>query len=292
MTIKRSKHAPYDERKRQRVLVTGSAGFIGGHLCKALAVDNDVVLYDIKTNMFDDIRRTKDIEAVIDTCDFVIHLAANADVRRSIAFPDEYWENNVEPTTVIQNRCHDNNTPLLYASSSCVHQWHKSPYGISKKVNEQTARDFQVGLRFTTVYGDGARDSMFMTKLKNNKLEYATNHIRDFVHVNDVVKAIMLLKDSLNQTMDLRMPALIPDTVDLKMPERPSTIPTEYDIGTGKGLIVSDLAKMINPNIEIREGHECEADNNTADISLMQKMGWYPKEPDAAEFINELRKNR
>jgi hypothetical protein len=49
---------------------------------------------------------------------------------------------------------------------------------------------------------------------------------------------------------------------------------------------------MINPNIEIREGHECEADNNTADISLMQKMGWYPKEPDAAEFINELRKNR
>ena len=50
--------------------------------------------------------------------------------------------------------------------------------------------------------------------------------------------------------------------------------------------------KMINPNIEIREGHECEADDNTADISLMQKMGWYPKEPDAAEFINELRKNR
>ena len=70
--------------------------------------------------MFDDIRRTKDIEAVIDTCDFVIHLAANADVRRSIASPDEYWENNVEPTTVIQNRCHANNTPLLYASSSCT----------------------------------------------------------------------------------------------------------------------------------------------------------------------------
>ena len=272
MKIKKSRQ----EQKRQRVLVTGSAGFIGGHLCKALAVDNDVVPYDIKTNMFDDIRRKEDIEAVIDTCDFVIHLAANADVRRSIAFPDEYWENNVEPTTVIQNRCHANKTPLMYASSSCIHQWHKSPYGISKKVNEQTARDFQVGLRFTTVYGDGARDSMFMTKLKYNKLEYATNHIRDFVHVNDVVKAIMLLKDRLNKTMDINMPV------------EASCMPTEYDIGTGKGLVVSDLAKMINPNIEIREGHECEADNNTADISLMQRMGWDPKEPDAAQFIKTV----
>jgi nucleoside-diphosphate-sugar epimerase len=85
MKIKKSRQA----QKHQRVLVTGSAGFIGSHLCKALAVDNDVVPYDIVTNMFDDIRRTEDIEAVIDTCDFVIHLAANADVRRSIAFPDE-----------------------------------------------------------------------------------------------------------------------------------------------------------------------------------------------------------
>jgi nucleoside-diphosphate-sugar epimerase len=277
MKIKRSGHAPYDEQKRQRVLVTGSAGFIGSHLIKALSVpymNIEVVEYDIKTGMFDDIRRTADIEEVIDTCDFVIHLAANADVRRSIAYPDEYWENNVEPTTVIQNRCEWNDIPLLYASSSCIHQWHKSPYGISKKVNEQTARPNQVGLRFTTVYGEGARDSMFMSKLMGNRLRYATNHIRDFIHVNDAVKAIMVIKRHLESTFRFNSYLINP----------------AYDIGTGKGLVVSDLAKIINPGIEIREGHECEADDNTADISEIMELGWKPEEPDAAIFTDEWNK--
>jgi len=263
--------------KKQRVLVTGSGGFIGSHLIKELSwpyMNIEVVEYDIKARMFDDIKRTADIEEVIDTCDFVIHLAANADVRRSIAYPDEYWENNVEPTTVIQNRCERNDIPLLYASSSCIHQWHKSPYGISKKVNEQTARPNQVGLRFTTVYGEGARDSMFMSKLMGNRLRYATNHIRDFIHVNDVVKAILLLKKYLQNSYHHNVFLLNP----------------AYDIGTGKGLVVSDLAKIINPGIEIREGHACEADDNTADISAMIKIGWRPEEEDAARFINEWNK--
>jgi hypothetical protein len=81
----------------------------------------------------------------------------------------------------------------------------------------------------------------------------------------------MILKNYLNQSMDIGY-----------------SMHPAYDIGTGKGLVVSDLAKMINPNIEIREGHECEADDNTADISLMQELGWYPKEPDAAKFIKSI----
>ena len=83
--------------------------------------------------------------------------------------------------------------PLIYASSSCIHNWWLSPYGISKKVNEETAFDKQVGLRFTTVYGEGARDTMLIGRLTTGDIKYLTNHVRDFVHVSDVVNAIVLL---------------------------------------------------------------------------------------------------
>ena len=81
-------------------------------------------------------------------------------------------ENNVENTTRIQKICHYNNIPLLYASSSCIHNWWLSPYGTSKKVNEETAFNNQVGLRFTTVYGDGARESMLIGKLLDGSIAF------------------------------------------------------------------------------------------------------------------------
>ena len=79
----------------------------------------------------------------------------------------------------------------MYASSSCIHNWWLSPYGTSKKVNEETAFDKQVGLRFTTVYGDGARESMLIGKLLDGSIGYLTRHVRDFIHVDDVVEAHM-----------------------------------------------------------------------------------------------------
>mgnify|MGYP003118862281 FL=1 len=150
------------------IAITGSSGFIGHHLKHYLELDgHHVIPWD--RNIGKDI---KDFELTGEEC-FVIHLAADADVRKSIEEPQAYWDNNVTPTTEIQKQCAFADVPLLYASSSCIHQWHKSPYGISKKVNEETAfsdHHIQVGLRFTTVYGDGARDAMFIGKLFRNTI--------------------------------------------------------------------------------------------------------------------------
>ena len=83
---------------------------------------------------------------------------------------------------------------------------------MSKKINEETAYENQVGLRFTTVYGEGARDEMLIGRLLDGRVSYLTDHIRDFIHVSDVVMAISLLMRH--------------DLTELK---------PAYDIGTGKG---------------------------------------------------------
>ena len=79
---------------------------------------------------------------------------------------------------------------------SCAKDWWLSPYGTTKKTMEELAHDGHVGLRFTTVWGDGTRDNMLMGRIKNKTLKYKTNHIRDFIHVSDVVSAIKLFIDT------------------------------------------------------------------------------------------------
>lgn len=236
------------------IVITGSSGFIGHHLKHFLELNgHHIIPWDRKIG--------KDIhDFTLDNVDFVIHLAADADVRRSIEHPDEYWHNNVTPTTNIQMTCHHLRIPLLYASSSCIHAWHKSPYGISKKVNEETAFPGQVGLRFTTVYGDGARDTMFIGKLMRGELKYATQHLRDFIHVDDVIKAIELIM------LKMLSPHLFPG-----VPLRDA-----YDIGTGTNNVVLDLARIKYPAIEVFEGYECEAQDNTADNTYLKELGWEP----------------
>ena len=233
------------------VAVTGSRGFIGGHLMKRLIADGHTVTeWDLKQ---DPSRCIKDFD--INEINYVVHLAAYANVRQSIKDPQKYWKNNVENTTKIQKICHYNNIPLLYASSSCIHNWWLSPYGTTKKVNEETAFDHQVALRFTTVYGDGARPNMFIPKLLNHELQYVTTHIRDFIHVSDVVEAIVLL-----MSQDIRL------------------LKPHYDIGTGIGNTVKDIAETAGySNLVVKEGDACEALNNTADITEMKNLGWIAK---------------
>lgn len=235
----------------KRIALTGSRGFIGSHLMQRLKKDgHEVVEYDLQNEPPKDI---KDFDPY--NIHYVIHLAAYANVRQSIKEPQKWWDNNVSNTTVIQKICGYNNIPLMYASSSCIHNWWLSPYGTTKKVNEETAFPHQVGLRFTTVYGEGARKSMFIPKLLDGTLEYVTKHTRDFIHISDVVEAIILLMNK-----DIRL---------LK--------PT-YDIGTGIGTQVHQLADIAGyTNLPIVDGEDCEALDNTANNIDLVQLGWKPK---------------
>jgi len=242
-----------------KIMITGSSGFVGSHLKERWkSKGHQIVEWDRKEG-----KELKDI-VIDDNTDVVVHLAAWADVRASIEKPDEYWDNNVTTTTNIQKMCHEKGIQLLYASSSCIHAWHKSPYGISKKVNEETAYPGQIGLRFTTVYGEGARDTMMIGRLVRNEAKYATTHVRDFIHVEDVMNVIDLL---LKKPVHLLEPA--------------------YDVGTGKGNRVDYLANDVcGRNLPVNEGDDCEARDNTANIQPLQDLGWNPT-IDVVDYLKE-----
>ena len=132
-----------------QILVTGGAGFIGGHLAEQFVADgHDVVVLDnldpfydvrIKTHTVDccrdaaeaggsyrliegDVRDRSDVtEAMADT-EVVFHQAAQAGVRPSVEDPRRYDAVNVEGTLNVLDAAREHDTErVVYASSSSVY---------------------------------------------------------------------------------------------------------------------------------------------------------------------------
>ena len=136
-----------------RIIVTGSAGFIGSHLCTRLLADQHQVIGvdNYNSDIYDNHHKYKnvatnkehpnytDVRSDILDYDFaadndvVVHLAGYANVRKSFAYPELFVRNNVECTTKILNditksagghdgRRNGQKMPLfIYASSSSVY---------------------------------------------------------------------------------------------------------------------------------------------------------------------------
>ncbi|RLN57837.1 hypothetical protein BBP00_00007322 [Phytophthora kernoviae] len=152
---------------RNRILVTGGAGFIGFHTCKALlARGDDVVIVDELNDYYDVQLKQSNLDWLTSTysarvhvfigdlCDqqlvrrvlketkptAMVHLAARAGVRPSIDNPLLYIHSNVVATTVLLDACREFGIQkFVYASSSSV-------YGGSQKesFSEEDVVDFPV----------------------------------------------------------------------------------------------------------------------------------------------------
>lgn len=220
-------------------LVTGGAGFIGSNLCEAL------LKLGCRVRCLDDLSTGKQANIDIfagnpayefirgdmedfDTCmracegvDYVLHQAAWGSVPRSLEMPLFYCANNVSGTLNVLEAARRNQVgKLVYASSSSVYGDTDvlpqkegfegnplSPYAVSKRENEDWARQYAmhygletVGLRYFNVFGrrqdpEGAYAAVipkFIRQLLRG--ERPTIHgdglqSRDFTYVENVIEA-------------------------------------------------------------------------------------------------------
>ncbi len=152
------------------ILVTGGAGYIGSHTCKALAAahytpitfDNLVYGHPWATQWgpleIGDISDRERLDQVIQIYQpaAVIHFAAYAYVGESVTNPGKYYRNNVCGTLTLLEAMRDHGIPHLVFSSTCATYGHPrtipipeshpqapiNPYGQSKLMVEQLLKDF------------------------------------------------------------------------------------------------------------------------------------------------------
>lgn len=154
-----------------RILVTGGAGYIGSHTCKALAHQgHTVVVYDnLSTGhrelvrwgdfVYGDILDTQRLRGCIrqHQIEGIIHFAASAYVGESVIDPGKYFRNNVCGTLSILDAMRDEGVPYIVVSGTCAVYGSPekmpitedtptnpiNPYGASKLFMERMLADYE-----------------------------------------------------------------------------------------------------------------------------------------------------
>ena len=223
-----------------KALITGAAGFIGSHLSERLLADGWMVVgidnfddfYDpqIKRRNINDCLKNKNfqlIEADIrdrhacgktigDGVEIIVHLAAKAGVRPSIAQPLLYADVNVNGTLVLLEAAKKHKTgKFIFGSSSSVYGNNKkvpfseddnvdfpiSPYAATKKAGELICHTYHhlyriaiTCLRLFTVYGPRQRPDLAIHKFarlieqdKPIPVYGDGTMMRDFTYIDDII---------------------------------------------------------------------------------------------------------
>jgi len=248
-----------------------------------------------------DIRDYKLLEELVHDTSGVFHEAALASVQDSFNMKDEYFDVNVNGTENILKLGREYGFKIVYASSSSVYGNPKkipinedddrkpiNPYAETKLDGEVLAKKYSemgmkvIGLRYFNVFGKRqSKEYAGVIKLflhniqqkKSPKINGDGLQTRDFVHIDDVVRANIFAMDS---------------DINHKF----------FNVGSGSAISILDLANLIigasGLSLKPIHGPELSGDVRAtqADIKLIRKLlNWEPK-TNLADWLTKIISNK
>lgn len=284
-----------------KILVTGSSGTIGTHLCERLLEEkHEVIGVDWKPNKWNkkvntitiniDLRDKSRVLSVLPkNIDIVIHLAANARVHDLVIDPSlardnfeilfntlEYArKNDIKKFIFASSReVYGNANHIVYSEDEALIKNCESPYTASKLGGEALVHsyrrcyniDFCI-LRYSNVYGMYDESDrivpLFIKRCKTNEdlIIFGEDKLLDFTHITDVVDGTILLLNKF-------------DTIKNEV----------YNLAAGDGVSLFELAETIktemnsNSQISIKSSRTGEVVKYIADIlKIKMATGYMPK---------------
>jgi UDP-N-acetylglucosamine 4-epimerase len=302
---------------KERIVITGAAGFIGSHLCayflqkqyKVTGIDNFLTGYrENIQNLLPyqdfifaecDITDFQKIEDIIQEGDIVLHHAALGSVPRSIEDPLKTHLNNATGFLNVALSCvRKKARRLIFASSSSVYGdsvklpktenetgMPLSPYAVSKISNELYAHVFGlnyglewIGLRYFNVFGENQRAGSAYAAVIPLFLEALINK-----------KSPVIYGDGM-QARDFTYVENVCFVNELAIKANSEACGKIYNIGCGEKTSVLDLFDLIRNELgksdreilkikpEFRPERKGDIRNSWADIRLAKsELGFFPK---------------
>lgn len=280
----------------KKVFVTGGCGFIGSHLCEALAAKGyDVRAYDLYNSqggkgwlentdidvVLGDVRDFQMTRRAMAGYESVIHLAALISIPYSYCAPESYIDTNVKGTFNVLQAAHDlgiskiicTSTSEVYGSAQfpAMDETHplvaQSPYAASKIAADQLALSFyrSFGTPVTicrpfNTYGERQSSraviASILSQIPGKVKVGSLTPTRDFLHVSDTVEGFIACLEK-------------------------GKVGEVYNLGTGIETSISKLLSLLGADYEQEESRLrpqlSEVTRLCCDWSKVKTLGWKPK---------------